>query len=324
MANGSSGNDVMEGTAGDDSLDGGAGDDVLDGGSGNDSLEGDAGDDRLLGGTGDDSLHGGQGDDSLDGGSGNDSMSGGVGNDTYRVDSASDVVIESSLSIGGTDRVVSSVDYTLGNYVEDLELTGGALRGTGNLFNNHMRGNAGNNDLSGGKGDDILEGNAGDDRLLGGTGDDSLHGGLGDDSLDGGSGNDSMSGGVGNDTYRVDRGAGQDRISENDGTVGNSDRLLYGTTVNPLDLVLSRQVDDLRIAIHGSADAVTVQNWYSTPTTAQVETIQAGNGQSLLSTQVDQLIQAMAGFTQQTGLTWDQAIDQQPQNVQTVLAASWQ
>jgi hypothetical protein len=44
----------------------------------------------------------------------------------------------------------------------------------------------------------------------------------------------------------------------------------------------------------------------------------------LLSTQVDQLIQAMAGFTQQTGLTWDQAIDQQPQEVQAVLAASWQ
>jgi hypothetical protein len=45
---------------------------------------------------------------------------------------------------------------------------------------------------------------------------------------------------------------------------------------------------------------------------------------ALLSTQVDQLIQAMAGFTQQTGLTWDQAIDQRPQDVQTVLAASWQ
>ena len=106
--------------------------------------------------------------------------------------------------------------------------------------------------------------------------------------------------------------------------MGNSDRLLYGATINPLDLVLSRQVNDLRIAIHGSADAVTVQNWYSTPTTAQVETIQAGNGQTLLSTQVDTLIQAMATFGQQTGLTWDQAIDQQPQNVQTVLAASWQ
>lgn len=56
----------------------------------------------------------------------------------------------------------------------------------------------------------------------------------------------------------------------------------------------------------------------------RVETIQAGDGEILLSTQVDQLIQAMAGFTQQTGLTWDQAIDQRPEDVQAVLAASWQ
>jgi hypothetical protein len=107
-------------------------------------------------------------------------------------------------------------------------------------------------------------------------------------------------------------------------TAGNADKLLYGTTINPLDLVLSRQANDLRLAIHGGTEQVTIQNWYTSPATNQVETIQAGNGQQLLSTQVDQLIQAMASFTQQTGLTWDQAIDQQPQDVQTVLAASWQ
>jgi predicted TIM-barrel enzyme len=105
--------------------------------------------------------------------------------------------------------------------------------------------------------------------------------------------------------------------------------LLYGATINPLDLVLSRQVNDLRIAIHGSTDAVTIQNWYSAPTTAQVETIQAGNGQTLLSTQVDQLIQAMASFSQQTGLTWDAAsagggTPQDQAQFQGILAASWQ
>ena len=38
---------------------------------------------------------------------------------------------------------------------------------------------------------------------------------------------------------------------------------------------------------------------------------------------VNQLMQAMASPSQQTGLTWDEAIGQRPQNVQTVLAASW-
>ena len=213
-------------------------------------------------------------------------LTGGMGNDIYYA-GVGDTVVENANE--GVDLVVCDVSWALGANLECLTLTGtAAITGTGNSLNNTLTGNSAAN------------------------------------LLIGGAGNDTLSGGLGNDTYRVDRVEGQDRISENDGTVGNSDRLLYGATINPLDLVLSRQVNDLRIAIHGSADAVTVQNWYSAPTTAQVETIQAGNGQSLLSSQVDQLIQAMAGFAQQTGLTWDQAIDQQPQQVQTVLAASWQ
>ncbi|MEO6554300.1 MAG: calcium-binding protein [Nitrospiraceae bacterium] len=136
-------------------------------------------------------------------------------------------------------------------------------------------------------------------------------------------GSDTLTGGLGNDLYNFSRGDGQDTISDADPFPFNQDRALFGATVNPLDLVVSRQANDLRLAIHGSSDQITVQNWYF-GTNNQIETIQAGNGQTLLSTQVDQLIQAMAGFTQQTGLTWDQAIDQQPHKVQTVLAASWQ
>ena len=55
-----------------------------------------------------------------------------------------------------------------------------------------------------------------------------------------------------------------------------------------------------------------------------METIQAGNGQQLVNTKVEQLLQAMAAFTQQSGMTWDQAIDRRPQDVQNVLAANWQ
>jgi len=119
------------------------------------------------------------------------------------------------------------------------------------------------------------------------------------------------------------RGDGQDTISDTDSFSGNQDRARFGATINPLDLVISRQANDLRVAIHGSSDQITVQSWYL-GTNHRIETIQAGNGQILLNTQVDQLIQAMAGFTQQTGLTWYQAIDQRPQDVQTILAASWQ
>jgi Ca2+-binding RTX toxin-like protein len=213
-------------------------------------------------------------------------LTGGAGSDTYVV-GAGDTVVEAANE--GTDLVQSSVSWTLGANLERLTLTGtAAINGTGNSLSNVLTGNSAANVLAGG------------------------------------AGNDTLAGGLGNDTYRINRGEGQDTIAENDGTGGNSDVLLYGATINPFDVVLSRQVNDLRLAIHGSTDAVTIQNWYSAPTTAQVETIQAGNGQTLQSTQVDQLIQAMASFSQQTGLTWDQALDQQPQQVQAVVAASWQ
>jgi Ca2+-binding RTX toxin-like protein len=177
--------------------------------------------------------------------------------------------------------------------------------------------------LNGGDGTDTLDGGSGADQLLGGAGNDVMTGGGGADQLTGGTGNDTMIGGSGNDLYNFLRGDGQDTIDDADPFPFNQDRTLFGAKINPLDLVISRQASDLRVAIHGSSDQITVQNWYLSANN-RIETIQAGNGQTLLSTQVDQLIQAMASFSQQSGLTWDQAIDQQPQQVQAVLAGSWQ
>ncbi len=117
--------------------------------------------------------------------------------------------------------------------------------------------------------------------------------------LRGGLGNDTVNGGAGNDTFHFGLGDGQDLVQD---ISGSADKISFDGGINPLDLVISRQANDLRLAIHGSSDQITVQNWY-TSSVNRTETIQAGNGQTLLSTQVDQLIQAMAGFTQQTGLT---------------------
>ena len=249
-------------------------------------------DNVLTGNSANNTLTGGAGNDTLDGGIGNDTMIGGTGNDTSVVTAAGDVVTENANE--GTDTVQSSITYTLGANVENLTLIGTAtINGTGNTANNILIGNSANNTLSGANGNDTLRG---------------------------GLGNDTVNGGSGNDTVLFGRGDGQDLVQDNSGT---ADKLLYDAGINPLDLVISRQAIDLRLSIHGSSDQIIVQNWY-VGTTNRTETIQAGNGQALLSTQVDQLIQAMAGFTAQTGLTGDQAIDQRPQDVQTVLATSWQ
>ena len=112
-------------------------------------------------------------------------------------------------------------------------------------------------------------------------------------------------------------------IVDNDSTPFNQDTLLFSGTIDPVDLIISRQANDLRIALYGTSDQVLISNWYGGAAN-QIETVKAGNGQQLVNSQVEQLIQAMAAFSQQTGLSWEDAIAQRPQDVQAVLAASWQ
>ena len=156
---------------GDDILYGDAGNDYLVGGGGNDSLYGGADDDTLLGESGIDILDGGQGNDYLDGGTGADIMAGGTGDDTYVVDDVNDVVLEAAGE--GNDTINSSVNITLPDNVEWLNLTGTAdIDATGNAQDNSITGNVGANRLYGGAGNDTLIGGLGADTLVGGTGDD--------------------------------------------------------------------------------------------------------------------------------------------------------
>ncbi|WP_201799714.1 putative Ig domain-containing protein, partial [Nostoc sp. PCC 7120 = FACHB-418] len=215
ILSGGDNDDILRGGEGNDTLYGGAGNDSLDGGIGNDSLNGEDGNDNLKGDVGNDILNGNAGNDTLDGGIGDDVMTGGAGNDIYFVDSSNDTIIEELNE--GTDTVNASINWTLGNNLENLTLTGSnGINGTGNALKNIITGNNGDNILSGGDNDDTLRGNAGNDTLFGGSGNDSLSGGIGDDILNGADGNDNLKGEAGNDT--LDGGAGNDSL---DGGLGD-------------------------------------------------------------------------------------------------------
>lgn len=193
----------ITGLAGQDTIFGAAGADTIDGGEGSDLLYGQLGNDTLLGGGG---------NDLLDGGEGADHLAGGHGDDMYVIDEAGDVVSE--VAGQGSDTIRSSINVTLSDHVERIELVGSAdITATGNDQNNELIGNQGGNHLQGLAGNDMLDGDAGNDQLDGGIGDDVLLGGAGRDELLGGVGNDILDGGIdvdrliggeGNDIYRVD------------------------------------------------------------------------------------------------------------------------
>ncbi|PWJ09848.1 calcium-binding protein [Jannaschia seohaensis] len=143
-------------------FEGGALDDIFVGAGGRDLFAGNLGADDMSGGGGNDTLLGGEGDDLLDGGLGRDVMEGGVGDDVYRVDDRRDVVVENSGE--GIDRIEATSDVVLGSSeIEVVELSGGAVRVTGNGFATEMIGSDRGNILIGGGGGDTLEGGGGND-----------------------------------------------------------------------------------------------------------------------------------------------------------------
>lgn len=183
--------------------------------SGNDALTVDKlHDTRIDAGDGADTLTGG--------GIGHNTLSGGAGNDIYNVASDYDSVVEGAG--GGTDLVVTTIDYVLPDNVEILRLSGAAVAGIGNALANVIQGGANADDLDGAGGDDSIQGLAGSDTLRGGEGSDTLDGGAADDQIFGGAGNDRLIESAGSNYLRgedgddaVQGGSGFDDINGNQG-----------------------------------------------------------------------------------------------------------
>jgi trimeric autotransporter adhesin len=198
------------------------------------------------------------GADLLDGGSGADGMHGGIGNDLYIVDNVQDRVFEQANS--GHDIVRASASYQLSEEVEDLELTGtAAIDGTGNATQNTLRGNAAANRLDGGAGSDLLVG------------------------------------GAGGDTYVLGRGYGNDSVYEYDPTPGVVDTALFEGDIAAEQLWFRRVGSSLEVSVIGTTDKLSISGWYSA-SAYRIEEFKTSGGQTLLESQVQNLVDAMAGF----------------------------
>ncbi|HYG31148.1 MAG TPA: cadherin domain-containing protein [Allosphingosinicella sp.] len=285
------GNDVLSGLRGADILRGEGGDDVLEGGSGSyaDTLDGgetedeEAGDtvryvrssavavdlrlstgqaggeaagDILIGienvvgsATGGDVLDGDDGANRLDGLDGNNIIRGRGGDDAIYAGTGADLLYGGD----GIDALSGGegADQLWGDAGDDV-LAGGA-------GDDRLDGGAGGDKLIGGEGDDILlDGGDGDDTVLGEAGNDVLAGGAGQDRLEGGAGNDMLRGGEGDDKYLFRSGFGTDVLTDVDGV---NSLLLVDI---PHDRIwLTQAGQDLRIAVLGTTDVLTVSGFFA-------------------------------------------------------------
>ena len=310
---------TITGNSADNILNGGAGNDTLIGGAGNDTYVVDSASDVVtealnagtdlvqasvtytlganvdnltLTGTSAINATGNTLNNVLTGNSAVNVLTGGAGDDTYVVGTG-DTTIEAASA--GTDTVQSTIAWTLATNVENLTLTGStAVNGTGNTLNNVLLGNTGNNTLTGNAGNDTLDGGAGADILVGG---------------------------VGNDTYKLGRGYGADTITENDATAGNTDVALFDAGISMDQLWFLKSGNNLEVRIIGTTDKFTLTNWYL-GNQYYVEQFRTSDGKVLLDSQVQNLVNAMAGFAPppagQTTLTPSLAASLNP-----VIVANW-
>ena len=326
-------NDTYYAGGGDDNLHGREGNDKLFGEEGNDKLYGDSGDDYLDGGSGDDTLEGGSGNDTYRFGFG-------YGKDTILEAAGSQDVIELAPDVTASDltfrrdgfNLIISLsdgseltvtnwsysdagDYRYGSrnygsdnnrsyFVEKIKFANGvdADIDLKDLLELPMYGTQANSDIwlgglndtyYAGGGDDNLHGREGNDKLFGEEGNDKLYGDSGNDYLDGGAGDDYLEGGSGDDTYVFGRGYDQDTIGRDES--GNDIISIKNVTYD--ELWFTKDGNDLKISINGTNDSMTVKNWYNGTVIETIET----NTHILSHTDVNQLVQAMAGFNPPSG-----------------------
>ena len=149
--------------------------------------------------------------------------------------------------------------------------------------------------MAGTSGAETILGTVSSDIISGLDGADVIEGRGGNDTLTGGLGADSLIGGTGNDTYWLARGYGADSITENDTTAGNTDLARFETGIAADQLWFRQVSNNLEVSIIGTTDKFTLNNWYL-GNQYHVEQFKTSDGKTLLDSQVQNLVSAMAAF----------------------------
>lgn len=325
-----SGDDVVYAFGGNDMIDTGEGDDIIDPGTGNDVMYDLQGNDVYIFGRG-------YGHDTIyDGrvGSYYDSPVDGGNRDKINIlpgVSSSDITIKRHnndmiLTVKGTDDQLDVIGFFADSSksshgvgvgaIEQICFTDGTIWELSDIqdavrhITEPVYSNADKDTYYGFESDDIIIGSNKNDEMYGCGGDDTLNGGVGNDKLDGG---------LGNDTYVYAKNSGSDTICDSGGNDTIELREIDYSSVEFLrygdSLVINTGKDS-------SNNSISIEKW-SYGDIYRVENVKSSNGYSITHTQIDQLIQAMATFSQDTGMTWQQALEAYQADTTAILSQYW-
>ncbi|PXW89920.1 hemolysin type calcium-binding protein, partial [Nitrosomonas sp. Nm84] len=207
-----------------------------------------------------------------------------------------------------TSYVLDAIEFSDGTSWNATTLKAMILTGTAG--NDTLYGFASDDTMNGLGGDDALNSGEGNDTLLGGAGNDSLYGTGGNDTLDGGDGNDTLIGGAGNDTLRGGVGAnyltgddgsdiylfaigdGNTSINNYEASSASPDVLRFMPGINPTDIAVTRDTNNLFLALKNTSEKITVTNYfYQDATTSYVlDAIEFSDGTSWNATMLKTMI----------------------------------
>lgn len=239
--------------------------------------------------SGNDVIKGSAAPETLNGGAGSDTLDGLAGADRYvfNIGDGQDVVTdtgttESNILAFGEGIAAASVTFQkVGNNLKALLASGdsitisnqfsAATRPIGyTVFANGARLSAVEIDQlvladQATSGNDSITGFVSDDVIGGADGDDVLNGGAGNDIINGGTGNDTLNGQQGSDVYLIARADGADVIASSGDSVV-ADIVRFAGDIDQRDVKFVRATPtspDLVVALRGSAQTITISNYFA-------------------------------------------------------------